>query len=259
MSQLEQDLQKWQSGVMTDCVIIVNEDKRYPLHRFPLSSFPRGSLFFQTLFSSSGFKENVTGEVDLRLPPKCLPAWEIALEYIYTGNLAYLYMENLVPVMKIAEQLMIPRLQTECLQFAKMNLGSENVFNCLVDCLALDQNELVQVVCDHIALHFSEIVNSTNTLPEAPEAIWESLLSSDDLNVNSEDEVYHFLVRLEEQENMPEETINKLWGWCRFIFLSEDTLVIASQKSSIPSRLLLPALTTSLAMLACELQIFDVV
>ena len=176
-----------QHNQLCDVKLIV-EGKEFPAHRAVLAG---ASLYFQNLFMID-MKEKREGMVEIE-ELKCT-VMEDLLEFIYTGDVVLTSSRNAVELLKAASYTSVCHLEKLCEKFLKETLSVEN-------CLAIyrlaakhDCVELKKGTCDFIKVNFSKVLNRPEFL-ELTEYELEFFLSSDDIEVKEEEEVYEGLIK----------------------------------------------------------------
>ena len=171
---------------MCDVVLIV-EGKEFCAHRAVLAA---ASSYFQNLFTidtKEKREENVEiGEL------KCA-VMEDFLEFIYTGDVL-LTESNSIELLKTANYTNACHLERLCEEFLNETLSLENCLSVGRLAEMFDCQELKKGCCDFIKKHFSKVLELPGFLEMTGKEV-ELYLSSDDIVVKEEEEVYEGLVK----------------------------------------------------------------
>ena len=162
-------------------VTLVAGTRKFQAHRLVLSA---ASDYFAAMFTS-GLAEAKQEEVLLpQIDPDCL---EILLQYCYTGELEVKEssVENLFST---AHQLLLSEVVKVCCDFLASQLHPTNCIGIQLFADSQGCSDLLDVAQQYTAQHFSEVCSQQEfvqlRLPEV-----QKLLSSDDLNVSSEETI----------------------------------------------------------------------
>ncbi|XP_024877101.1 kelch-like protein 5 isoform X2 [Temnothorax curvispinosus] len=201
---------------LTDVTLIAG-NKRVPAHRLVLSA---GSEYFATMFTSS-LRESAQNEIEL-MDVDGDALWALVL-YCYTGCielqedsveslLATACLLQLNPVIKACCQFLVKQLHpSNCLgiwMFADTRTGHK-------DC-----SELVEYAHTYTTKHFVEVTKNQEFLLLSANEV-AKLLESEDLNVPSEETIFHALVTwLEHDPENRSKDASKLLGLVKLPLLS---------------------------------------
>lgn len=126
-------MQFFQTGELTD-VVVVCGGVEYKLHMLLLAFH---SEFFRRAFSSE-FREKSERKVVLGFEDSA-GVWPDMMEYFYTEELT-LTDENVLPLLAMSRELMVPKIQEFCADYAQSSLEPSNAIHYL--------NQAVQFNCD---------------------------------------------------------------------------------------------------------------
>nr|XP_006819450.1 PREDICTED: kelch-like protein 20-like [Saccoglossus kowalevskii] len=181
---LMNDLRK--SETLCDVTICVG-DKTFRAHKIVLASC---SSYFWAMFTGDMAESQqdsiVMKEVDAH-------AMELLVEYAYTGRIE-IRVETVQQILYAASLLQLPDVQVSCSGFLKRQLDPTNClgirnFADLHTCM-----DLVIASERYAQKHFSEVVKEEEFLL-LPKQQLIDLISSEELNVNCEEEVYNAIMR----------------------------------------------------------------
>nr|CAD7599673.1 unnamed protein product [Timema genevievae] len=177
---------------LTICLCTVGT-RRIPAHRVVLSA---SSLYFAAMFTSD-LREASQSEVELQnVDGEAL--W-ILVHYCYTGIVSFIMVcsielreENVETLLGTACLLQLQEVVDACCNFLMKQLHPSN---CIGIRLFADTQccaHLLQVSHDYTTEHFTEVISNQEFLLLPADEV-AKLLSSDDLNVPSEDHIFHAL------------------------------------------------------------------
>nr|CAD7264941.1 unnamed protein product [Timema shepardi] len=169
---------------LTDVTLIAGT-RRIPAHRVVLSA---SSLYFAAMFTSD-LREASQSEVELQnVDGEAL--WTL-VHYCYTGSIE-LREENVETLLGTACLLQLQEVVDACCNFLMKQLHPSN---CIGIRLFADTQccaHLLRVSHDYTTEHFTEVISNQEFLLLPADEV-AKLLSSDDLNVPSEDHIFHAL------------------------------------------------------------------
>ena len=202
------------------CDVTVSvKDKEFKAHRVVLAA---GSPFFLSLLVS-GMKEGKEKFIRIELEEATESVMEEVLKYIYTGNVA-VTKENAHDLVAVANYLLLPGLKTLASDFLKENITTEN---CIFSYYFADKYqclELMEESCEFINSKFSSVMKTDNflKLDIAQVTKW---VSSDDVTVTSEEEIFKGIVKWVTHEKTERESdFAKLLNHVRLKSMSHDFL-----------------------------------
>ena len=174
-------------GVLCDVSIIVHGGRKYVAHSTVLAA---SSHYFRRLFTFNS-QQRTSFEVQLQwLYPE---AMEVILDYIYSGEIALRH-DNAEEILTAAAYFFIEGLPEVVVRFLQENL---NLLNCC-SILSLAGEHSFQALKSSstrfIRANFVQASNSPEFLC-LQKNILEEVISSDDLVVASEEDVFHTIVR----------------------------------------------------------------
>lgn len=173
-------------GQLCDIDIKVGE-KTFSCHRVILSSV---SNYFRTMFMSE-MTESRQREVTIHDIDES--AMEKLVQYAYTAKVQ-LTTENVQPILYAASILQIEMVAKACCEFMKKHLHPTNCIG--VHNFAHQHNriELIKMADDYILENFLEVVD-TEEFKTLPIDLLEKLVSSSDLNVENENQIYEGVMK----------------------------------------------------------------
>lgn len=174
------------SPEFADVTVIVGSSE-FKCHRVILAAC---SVFFKALLSS-GMKEDLQKRIELK--EISTETFAEILDCLYTGT-NILKEENMIEIWHAANQLQILFLLKECEQFLKEKISTSNCFAIYQSSKLLDSEELTELSWAYILQNFESIRRSDEILM-LNENEMKSLISSQDLNTKSEDNVLDTILR----------------------------------------------------------------
>ncbi|XP_071649281.1 kelch-like protein 5 [Temnothorax longispinosus] len=201
---------------LTDVTLIAG-NKRVPAHRLVLSA---GSEYFATMFTSS-LRESAQNEIEL-MDVDGDALWALVL-YCYTGCIE-LHEDSVESLLATACLLQLNPVIKACCQFLVKQLHPSN-------CLGIwmfadtrtghkDCSELVEYAHAYTAKHFRKVTKNQEFLLLSANEV-AKLLESEDLNVPSEETIFHALVTwLEHDPENRSKDASKLLGLVKLPLLS---------------------------------------
>ncbi|XP_068684081.1 kelch-like protein 3 [Montipora foliosa] len=202
------------------CDVTVSvKDKEFRAHRVVLAA---ASPFFLSLLVSD-MKEGKEKFIRIELEEATGSVMEEVLKYIYTGNVA-ITKGNAHDLVAAADYLLLPGLKTLASDFLKENITTEN---CIFSYYLADKYqclELVEESCEFINSKLSSVMKTDNflKLDIAQVTKW---VSSDDVTVTSEEEIFKGIVKWVTHEKTERESdFAKLLNQVRLKSMSHDFL-----------------------------------
>ena len=211
------DIQR-KKGQFCDIVLEVcnGEDKaRFNAHRVVLSA---ASPFFYSALNND-MKESKEGVI--RLEDTSKVAIEELLDYLYTGHVN-VTQHNAFDLLKIADFLVIPSLKEVSSKVIIQTLSSSNCL--MVYYLAVNYRciELQEKARDFIHANFTRVVEHEDFLNLTVSEV-EEWISSDEMKVRGEEDVFQAIVKWAEQNGDGErEKFFELFRHVRLIYLSRN-------------------------------------
>lgn len=150
------------------------------------------SKYFEAMFSGN-FRESNENEIFLKDVPD-IPTFDMVLGGVYAKPL-HLDEGNVLAVLRIANLLQFERIESECWEFilARMDeLDNSQEVLALAD--QLGQKRVYRQALSRVAYNFRQLRTQTEFQEQDPQLLFK-LLSSDDLRVNSEEDVVSALVQ----------------------------------------------------------------
>ena len=211
------DIQR-KKGQFCDIVLEVcnGEDKaRFNAHRVVLSA---ASPFFYSALNND-MKESKEGVI--RLEDTSKVAIEELLDYLYTGHVN-VTQHNAFDLLKIADFLVIPSLKEVSSRFIIQSLSSSNCLMAYYWAVNYRCFELQENARDFIYANFTRVVEHEDFLNLTVSEV-EEWISSDEIRVRGEEDVFQAIVKWAEQNGDGErEKFFELFRHVRLIFLSRN-------------------------------------
>ena len=211
------DIQR-KKGQFCDIVLEVcnGEDlARFNAHRVVLCA---GSPFFYSALNND-MKESKEGLI--RLEDMSKVAIEELLDYLYTGHID-VTQHNAFDLLKIADFLVIPSLKEVSSKFIIQSLSSSNCFMAYYLAVNYRCFELQEKARDFIYANFTRVVEHEDFLNLTINEV-EEWISSDEIRVRGEEDVFQAIVKWAEQNGDGErEKFFELFRHVRLIYLSRN-------------------------------------
>ena len=211
------DIQR-KKGQFCDVVLEVcnGEDQaRFNAHRVVLCA---GSPFFYSALNND-MKESKEGLI--RLEDMSKVAIEELLDYLYTGHVD-VTQHNAFDLLKIADFLVIPSLKEVSSNFIIQSLSSSNCFMAYYLAVNYRCFELQEKARDFIYANFTRVVEHEDFLNLTINEV-EEWISSDEIRVRGEEDVFQAIVKWAEQNGDGErEKFFELFRHVRLIYLSRN-------------------------------------
>ena len=205
-------------GQFCDVVLEVwnGEDQaRFNAHRVVLCA---GSPFFYSALNND-MKESKEGLI--RLEDMSKVAIEELLDYLYTGHVD-VTQHNAFDLLKIADFLVIPSLKEVSSKFIIQSLSSSNCFMAYYLAVNYRCFELQEKARDFIYANFTRVVEHEDFLNLTINEV-EEWISSDEIRVRGEEDVFEAIVKWVEQKGSGErEKFFELFRHVRLIYLSRN-------------------------------------
>ncbi|XP_071629820.1 kelch-like protein 5 [Temnothorax longispinosus] len=197
---------------LTDVTLIAG-NKRVPAHRLVLSA---GSEYFAAMFTSS-FQESAQNEIEL-MDVDGDALWALVL-YCYTGCIE-LQEDSVETLLTTACLLQMNPVIKACCQFLVKQLHPSNCLGIRMFADTQGCSELVEYAHAYTTKHFMEVTKNQEFLLLSADEV-AKLLESEDLNVPSEETVFHALVTwLEHDPENRSKDASKLLGLVKLPLLS---------------------------------------
>ena len=188
---------------------------RFNAHRVVLCA---GSPFFYSALNND-MKESKEGLI--RLEDMSKVAIEELLDYLYTGHVD-VTQHNAFDLLKIADFLVIPSLKEVSSKFIIQSLSSSNCFMAYYLAVNYRCFELQEKARDFIYANFTRVVEHEDFLNLTINEV-EEWISSDEIRVRGEEDVFEAIVKWVEQKGSGErEKFFELFRHVRLIYLSRN-------------------------------------
>ena len=191
------------------------DQARFNAHRVVLCA---GSPFFYSALNND-MKESKEGLI--RLEDTSKVAIEELLDYLYTGHVN-VTQHNAFDLLKIADFLVIPSLKEVSSKFIIHSLSSSNCFMAYYLAVNYRCFELQEKARDFIYANFTRVVEHEDFLNLTINEV-EEWISSDEIRVRGEEDVFQAIVKWAEQKGSGErEKFFELFRHVRLIYLSRN-------------------------------------
>ena len=168
-------------------VILEVEGRQLATHRCVLAA---NSPFFYTMFSS-GMKES--NQTLLSLKSVSFQSMSLILNYFYTREIV-INDENVNDLLNDSSFLLVTPVKNACIEVLSRRLGSENCFSIMQIAEQFGADELAKRAKDFIKLNFSIVVSNEEFVSISQEELVH-FISSDDIQVEKEEEVYQCVLK----------------------------------------------------------------
>ena len=202
-----------------DLTLVVRDGKEFKVHKEVLST---ASPFFEKLLNSD-MRETREGVIRLEIFTES--EMTDILEFIYTGNVKISTRENAQNLMAIADYLYLSNLKALVGKFLEQNLSTLNCFSTL--CLAEEYfcDELIRDSRKFIVRNFLAVAETKHFM-NLPNHEVEKWISSDDIIINGEEDVFKIVVKwVWHNKSERRQRISELFRHVRLSLLSRDFLV----------------------------------
>ncbi|XP_024871271.1 kelch-like protein 5 [Temnothorax curvispinosus] len=197
---------------LTDVTLIAG-NKRVPAHRIVLSA---GSEYFAAMFTSS-LRESAQNEIEL-MDVDGDALWALVL-YCYTGCIE-LQEDSVETLLATACLLQLNPVIKACCQFLVKQLHPSNCLGIRMFADTQGCSELLEYAHAYTTKHFMEVTKNQEFLLLSANEV-AKLLESEDLNVPSEETIFHALVTwLEHDPENRSKDASKLLGLVKLPLLS---------------------------------------
>ena len=199
--------------------LIVQDGKELKTLRHVLS---QASPFFEKLLTSN-MKENNEGVIRLEVFNESL--MKDVLEFIHTGNVQISTSENAEELIAAADYMCLSKLKSFAGKFIEQTMSSSNCVSTYFMAEKFDHSELLDSSRKFMLSKFVNVAQTGNFL-RLPKHEVELLVSSDDVVIESEEDVFKAILRwtLHKKSERSKEFC-KLFCHVRLTFLSRDFLL----------------------------------
>ena len=233
-------------------VKVVVKDRELAAHKAVLAA---ASPFFLSLLTSD-MRESKEHLITIELEEATASVMEDVLQFVYTGNVSVTE-ENAHNLMAIADYLLLPSLKTMVGRYLMDILTTEN---CVFNHYFADKYQCVELkekACEMINSNFSAVMETDDFLSLDIKQVME-WVSSDDITVNAEEEVFKGIVKWV-SHNRSEREVNfpALLHQVRLVSISHDFLLNKLVKEELVAKnteLCLNFVLDSVRLMACATQ-----
>jgi hypothetical protein len=171
---------------LADVVLLV-AGRRVPAHRLVLNVW---SPIFRELLKKCDWKSEEEVVIPLDVDKKDLPHFMLMLKYMYTGETDFVTGDNIMALIRLSHQFQIISLKEVCGQILGELVCAENLLFFL-DVVDRYKVEELEAACGwHIAQNFDQLLQE-DKLKDLSPTTWAAILKSDDLDVASEEDLFH--------------------------------------------------------------------
>jgi len=162
-----------------------------------------------------------------------VPAFKLMIEYLYRGTVS-VKEDSLVPLLAVASEYNLDPLKEACATVLGNNITPDNLFHLLEVVSQFDVNELRLKVCDYLGNNFQQLAAGGMLLQLDP-LTWKELIQSDDLNVDSEEQVFHAVVSYAEQFNKEkcQQILQSLLPFIRYPLMDPKSIVEIEERQDL--------------------------
>ncbi|KAG1655220.1 hypothetical protein FOA52_008896 [Chlamydomonas sp. UWO 241] len=215
-------------------------EAEWHLHAVILAA--QSDFFFKAL--TAGFIEKSARHVRIECAGTTA-AWPQLVEFFYTDALT-ISNDNVLPLLALARQLMVPAVDAACMDFIAQRLSPSTCLSYLREAVQYNLHEL-QRECVVLAAKgmFSLYASDVAGLP------WQTLveiLQHEELTVNCEVQVVEFVLRYLAHTNVDAEGVAELTKLIRLPYLDNDTLAALADHGSLPREAVLEAALARVAI-----------
>ena len=200
-------------------VTVAVKDGEFNAHKVVLAA---ASPFIRSLLTTD-MRESKEQLIRIELEEATASVMEDVLQYVYTGNVS-VSEESAHNLIVIADYLLLPGLKTMACNFLKENVTIEN---CIVNYYFAEKYqcaELKEEAREVINSNFSAVMETDDFLSLNMEQVME-WVSSDDITVNAEEDVFKGIVKwVSHNKNEREACFAELFHQVRLMSISPDFL-----------------------------------
>ena len=203
-----------------DVKLVVEDGKEFKAHKHVLSE---ASPFFEKLLNSD-MKESREGIVRLEMFSES--AMRDTLQFIYTGDVQILAEENAKDLVVSADYFLLPSLKPLAERALVRMLNTSNCISVYYLCQSYQCQELLAKTKKYILANFTSLyeTNREEVLNMSSKEM-EMWLSSDDINVSAEEDVYKIILAwINHDRNKRQKYFAELFHHVRLVFASRDFL-----------------------------------
>ena len=176
------------------------------------------SPFFFNAFNSD-MKEKKEGVIRLEETSKAVV--EQLLEYLYTGHVD-INEHNVFDLLEMADFVIVPSLKLASAEFISRTLSPSNCIMAYYSAVRYQCPVLQKHARDFIFANFTSVTESEDFLKLNVEQV-EEWISSDEIKVNSEEEVFQVIVKwIEGSDHKEHEGFFKLFRHVRIVYVSRN-------------------------------------
>ena len=212
-----------------DITLVVEDGKKFQAHRNVLAE---ASQFFEKLLSSD-MRESKEGVIRLEMLNESV--LRDVLEYIYTGEVQILDEDHAQDLIAMADYIFLPQLKYLAGRALTQKLNCSNCLPIYHFAETYHCEELVSDVKTFVYANFNT-VSTTEEFLKMPSNDIEMWISSDELNVSAEEEVFEFILTWIDRDKVERKKyFSKLFRHVRLVHVSRDYMCRNIAKSKLVS------------------------
>ncbi|XP_078371889.1 kelch-like protein 40 isoform X2 [Oculina patagonica] len=193
-----------------------DDQARLKAHRIVLCA---ASPFFYNALNSD-MKEKKEGVIRLEETSKAV--MEKVLEYLYTGHVD-INEHNAFDLLHTADFLVVPSLKEQACELVLRKLSSSNCINAYYTAVKYQCPELEKRARDFTFANFMDVTQSNDFLNLCVTQV-EEWISSDDITVKAEEEVFQVIVKWMEREESRKCHFFELFRHVRLLYVSRNNV-----------------------------------
>eukprot|EP00195_Chlamydomonas_chlamydogama_P009877 CAMPEP_0202904554 /NCGR_PEP_ID=MMETSP1392-20130828/29972_1 /ASSEMBLY_ACC=CAM_ASM_000868 /TAXON_ID=225041 /ORGANISM="Chlamydomonas chlamydogama, Strain SAG 11-48b" /LENGTH=535 /DNA_ID=CAMNT_0049592221 /DNA_START=68 /DNA_END=1672 /DNA_ORIENTATION=+ len=232
-----------ESREFTDVVVTLGDDpKEYHLHSLLLAN--RSDFFHKALTSDFSERRERRIRIDAAYA-SC--AWEQLVEYFYTDTLL-ITDDNVLPLMALSRQLLIPTVDSYCIDYVKARLKPENCLKYLRDAVQYNLHDLQYESTTLAARGLYHLTTNADLAGLPPQTIVD-ILQHEELTVQCEQQVVELVLRYLATTCVEEQALREICSQIRFTYLDNDNLVELASQGVLPRDLVLEGALARLSLM----------
>jgi len=180
---------------------------------------------FRVMLQNETWKESHQQELAIAVDEREAPLFKKMLTYMYTGTLDIPF-DEVIPLLALSNYYGVIPLKDACGEILGKNIDGDNVFYLLEIVQQYACTKLNQQCAEYLAENFGDMLVSDKLMSLDVET-WIEMLKTDDVQVNSEEDVLEAVIRYSDQfdEEKRVEVLEKTLPHIRFPVLSSQYLI----------------------------------
>jgi hypothetical protein len=151
--------------------------KPYHVHKAIIAVGLRKSIYFERLFRSEKFRENVEGVIQLSLPPSQADVFPALLDYQYNPREAFEFSSiNVLSLYELGQYFDVPQLRKDAREFWKHDLRAENCHIYFDQATLCGNNSVLQVIMQISITHSRDVARNKMLFHSTPPRFWLRML-----------------------------------------------------------------------------------